>query len=112
MVSAPTAMAPMAIVELRFPERLPERDALLRDLEAQLGVGVEKRFDGIEVQGDLVRALSQDPVSLMYFAKVCQALGAKAVVRRGGDEGLIPIPAWAEVPWTRHGWVRRLRIPD
>ena len=103
-------MSSMGIVEFRFPERLPAREALLRALEEQLGVGVAKRFDGIEVQGDRVRALSQDPISLMYFAKACQSLGAKAVVRRGSDEGLIPIPAWAEVPWTRHGWLRRLRI--
>jgi len=103
-------MTPMAIVEFRFPERLPARDALLRDLEAQLGVDVAKQFDGIEVQGDRVRALSQDPISLMYFAKVCQLLGGKAVVRTGSDEGIIPIPAWAEVPWTQHGRIKRLRI--
>jgi hypothetical protein len=103
-------MLPMAIVEFRFPERLPARDALLQALEQQLGAGVAKRFDGIEVQGELVRALSQDPISLMYFAKVCQSLGGKAVARRGNDEGLIPIPAWAEVPWTQHGRLKRLGI--
>jgi hypothetical protein len=100
----------MAIVELRFRASLPTREALLQALEAELGAGVERRFDGIEVQGDCLRALSQDLVSLLYFAKVCQGLGARAVARRGGDEGVIPIPAWAEVPWKQHGWLRRLRI--
>ena len=41
-------MSSMGIVEFRFPERLPAREALLRALEEQLGVGVAKRFDGIE----------------------------------------------------------------
>ena len=104
-------MTPMCIAEFRFPEQPPSLETLIGDLRSELGANAQNRFDAIEVVGDRVRLLSMDLIALMYGAKVCQGRGGSAVAPyAAGGGGRIPIPSWAETPWTKHGWFRRLRI--
>jgi hypothetical protein len=100
----------MCIVEFRFSDGIPSREGLRSDLQHELGPRGDDRFDSIEMNGDRVRALGQDLIALLYFAKVCQERGGVAVPPGRDEPGRIPIPEWAQVPWTEHGVLQRIAI--
>jgi hypothetical protein len=100
---------PMCMVEFRFLQGPPSREALRRDLQHELGPRGERRFDAIELEGDTISALGMDIIGLLYMAKVCQARGGVAVTGRN-EPARILIPTWARVPWTQHGWLKRFAI--
>ena len=102
-------MLPMSIIEFRFREEPPPREVLLSGLRGELGPRGDRKFDSVDIVDDRVRLLSQNPVALLYGAKVCQSLGGRAVRRGVPSEGRIPIPNWAQRPWCEQGLLARVQ---